>query len=61
MKTQERKKFLNFPIFEFAMLIPIFYSFRVAIDDRDFAQMTVTVGLVASAWIFTIIKSFLKK
>lgn len=61
MENQRKKRMLKIPFFEFAMLIPIVYSFKVAVNDNDFAQMTVTVALIAFAWVFTIIKYFFIK
>ena len=39
------------------LLLPILYSFKVAVNDKDFAQMAVTVCLVFFAWGFSILKS----
>jgi hypothetical protein len=46
---------------ELFLLLPIFYSFKVAINDRDFAQMAVTVLLVAVAWLCTIVRFVSRK
>ena len=47
----------KFYLMELFLLLPIFYSFNVAVNDRDFAQMGVTVCLVFLAWFFSVLKS----
>jgi len=48
------KKYYKVELF---LLLPIFYSLKVAIDDRDFAQMVVTFVLLFISWIFSICRS----
>ena len=44
-------------LIELCLLLPILYSFKIAINDRDFAQMVVTVCLLFLAWLSSILKS----
>ena len=44
-------------LMELFLLLPILYSFKIAVNDRDFAQMGVTVCLLFLAWLSSILKS----
>jgi hypothetical protein len=47
----------KFYLMELFLLLPILYSFKIAVNDRDFAQMGVTVCLLFLAWLVSILKS----
>jgi len=47
----------QFYLMELFLLLPILYSFKIAVNDRDLEQMGVTVCLLFLAWLFSILKS----
>jgi len=58
--SESIEKSINEWKLEIFLLLPILYCFFVAINDRDFAQMGATVGFVAFAWLFTILRIAVK-